>query len=58
MLEQLIRDQARGLYKQAEMLRMMRLAQEGKLTEYLVSREVRKVQSKINRKMRSAIGLK
>jgi hypothetical protein len=58
MSEQAIRQQARSLYQAAEQMKMMRLASEGKLADYLVTKEVRKVQNRMNRQMRKAMGLK
>lgn len=58
MMEKLIRQQARALNKQAEMLKMARMASEGKLAQYLVTKEIRKMQSKANRMVRKAMGLK
>jgi hypothetical protein len=58
MDEKLIRQQARSLYQTAESMKMLRLASEGKLAEYLITKEVRKVQNRVNRQMRKAMGLK
>lgn len=56
--EKLLRQQARGMNKMAETMKMARMAQEGKLGEYLVSKEIRKLQNKANRMVRKAMGLK
>jgi hypothetical protein len=58
MDEKLIRQQARSLYQTAEQLKMLRLAQQGKLAEYLITRQLRKVQNKVNHQVRKAMGFK
>jgi hypothetical protein len=58
MSEKAIRQQARSLNQVAEQMKMMRLASEGKLADYLVSKEVRKMQNRMNRQVRKAMGLK
>jgi hypothetical protein len=56
--ERALRQAARSSYKMAETMKMARMAQEGTLVEYLVTKEVRKAQRKMNTKVRNMFGLK
>ncbi len=57
-MEAELRKAARGMNQTAEKLKMVRLAQTGGLANYLIAKEVRKAQNKMNRQLRKQIGLK
>jgi hypothetical protein len=57
-MEKQLRQQARVMYQMAEQMRLVRHAQEGTLANYLVTKEVRKAQNKMNRMVRKSLGLK
>jgi hypothetical protein len=56
--EKELRQAARGMYKTAEQMKMLRLAQEGTLAQYLLKKEFSKMQRKMNAKVRKALGIK